>query len=249
MVTSVLHNDLKLATIIEQPDTEGPNPLVILLHGNTGWKEEEHLDSLAELLVDEGYIVVRFDAPGSGESAGTWADDYRATTYIESVKTVYEWCVTNLDLDTNKVGIWGHSMGGMVAVQVVARWPELFHALCGCQPSTGKAPQTNSWREDGGYMMKTQIFGDVWLPADFFEDRLQYNTAETVKNLRIPQLFIAGTIDSLVPQSAVEEIFLTANEPKQLEVFETDHFYKEDQAMLKKVNAVTVSFFNKYLNE
>lgn len=243
MVASVLHKGLKLACIIEQPDVDGPNPLIIMLHGNTGWKEEEHIASLANNLVEEGFCVVRFDAPGSGESDGTWEDDYRVSNYIDAVKTVYDWVIHDFDIDCKRVGIWGHSLGGMVAVQVVARWPELFHALCGCQPSTGKAPQTNSWREDGGYMMKTQIFGDVWLPADFFEDRLQYSTAETVKNLRIPQLFIAGTKDSLVPQSAVEEIFLTANEPKQLEVFETDHFYKDDQTMLEKVNAVTVSFF------
>jgi dipeptidyl aminopeptidase/acylaminoacyl peptidase len=248
VITSILYNDLKLSCIVEQPLSDGPYPAVFLLHGNTGWKEETHLETLSKSLVDKGFVVVRFDSPGSGESEGTWADDYRATNYIEATKVVYDWVIANVEVDTERVGIWGHSMGGMVAVQVVARWPELFFALCGSQPSTGKASQTDSWHKDGGFLMKTQIFGGVWLPAAFYEDRLQYDTAKTVKRLHLPQLYIAGTKDTLVPQKAVENIFANANEPKQLEIFKTDHFYKDNEEKLAQINTATASFFKESLH-
>jgi pimeloyl-ACP methyl ester carboxylesterase len=132
-------------------------------------------------------------------------------------------------------------------VQVAARWPELFSALCGCQPSTSKAPQSYDWEENGGFEMKTEIFGKIWLPKEFFIDRLQYVTVETVKKLKIPQLYIAGSYDDLAPAQDVKKIFENANEPKQYKEFPTTHFYKEDQDVLQQVNEVTVTFFAKAL--
>lgn len=239
--------ELNLAVLVDYPESDKLLPFVILLHGNTGWKEEKHIEVLSNALAAAGIATIRFDAPGSGESDGSWHKDYRVTTYIEATKEVYDWAVEHLDVDTNKVGIWGHSMGGLVAVQVASRWPELFTALCGCQPSTGKTPQSEGWKEGGGIEMQTEIFGRVWLPKEFFIDRLQYDIKEAVKTLTLPQLYIVGEYDNLVTHESVEKIFVNARDPKSLKVFPVDHFYKNDPVMLQKITDFTVRFFTKNL--
>ncbi len=247
MKESVRSGGLQLAVEVEQAKGEGKHPAVILLHGNTGWKDEEHITTLSRELVDAGITAIRFDAPGSGESEGSWEHDYRATNYIRSVKDVYDWAVSNLSIDTSKVGLWGHSMGGMVAIQAAARWPACISALCGSQPSTGRSPSSDGWEKQGGLEKKTQIFGTIWLPAAFFKDRLQYDSVKTVASLKMPQLYIAGTKDKYVPLAEAQDIFDHAGGSKQLEVFETDHFYKNDPEMLQRINDVTVSFFREHL--
>jgi len=72
---------LRLAGVVHLPTGKGKCPAVILLHGFTGYKEEEHNIFLARDLVKRGFFVLRFDTSGSGESEGSMKDDYRMTNY------------------------------------------------------------------------------------------------------------------------------------------------------------------------
>ena len=132
-LTIPTHLGLNLAAVYHQPAIPGPHPLVILLHGFTGYKEEEHIVTLADDLAAVGIAALRFDAPGSGESQGTWADDYRLTNYIEAVPDVFSYGKTTLNIDPNRVAIWGHSLGGFVALACATRHPDYYVAVCGSQ--------------------------------------------------------------------------------------------------------------------
>lgn len=227
-------------------------PFVILLHGNTGWRNEEHLVSLAGALAEDGVASVRFDAPGSGESQGTWQDDYRVTNYIAAVEEVFGYVVRNINVDAGRAGIWGHSMGGLVALYAAKQHPELFKAVCGSEPSSGGVPKAfgpgvGKWREQGGAEIETEIFGKVWLPAEFFIDRLQYNSMKAIKDLHRPLLLIAGTEDRVVKSASVKSMFEVANDPKRYLEYPTDHMYKYDTAVLPKINQATVDFFREFL--
>lgn len=240
---------LKLAAIYTAPQTnEGKCPIVILLHGNTGWKEEGHLATLAEDLAANGIASLRFDAPGSGESDGTWEKDYRVSNYLNVISEVLDYANKNLPVDSAKIGIWGHSMGGMVAVFAAAQNPKVFQAVCGCQLSSGPMAGNNkSWQSGNGKSIETEIFGTIHLPTEYFTDRAQYKTEEAIKKLKIPLQLIAGTTDDLVSVEQVKRLFRTANEPKQYHEFPMTHFYKRDADLLNEVNGVTVEFFKQYL--
>ncbi|MDB5179259.1 MAG: peptidase [Patescibacteria group bacterium] len=238
---------LNLAALYDAPATPGPHPLVILLHGFLGWKEEGHLATLAAELAQSGIAAIRFDAPGSGESQGTWAEHYRVSNYLAAVADVLTYATANLPVDPQRIGLWAHSMGGLVAVTAAGQLPGVA-ALCGSEPTTGNSSSVTPaklahWRQAGWREYPSSRFGAVNLPIAYYDDRAQYNGLVAIKDVHVPSLFIAGTNDHLVSAASVKKLYKAAHEPKQYLEFPTNHFYKKDPGMLAKINAATVEFF------
>ncbi|TFZ01867.1 alpha/beta fold hydrolase [Ramlibacter humi] len=110
--------------------TLGSGPTVLMLHGIGGG----HLSFApqVESLASAGYRAVAWDMPGYGRSAPI--EPY-------TFKGLAESCITLIEgLRCKQVVLIGHSMGGMVAQEVLVRRPELVSrlVLCGTSPSFGK---------------------------------------------------------------------------------------------------------------
>jgi len=110
--------------------TLGSGPTVLMLHGIGGG----HLSFApqVESLASSGYRAVAWDMPGYGHSAPI--EPY-------TFKGLAESCITLIEgLRCEEVVLVGHSMGGMVAQEVVARRPGLVSrlVLCGTSASFGK---------------------------------------------------------------------------------------------------------------
>ena len=241
---------LNLAAVYHQPSTPGPYPLVILLHGFTGYKEEEHIATLAEALAYQGIAALRFDAPGSGESEGTWAEDYRVNKYVSAVGDVLEYAKTNLEIDPNLVAIWGHSMGGYIALATAAHSTDI-KALVASQPSIGwmMVPEgkLSHWQGTGWAPFTFKTDTKIKLPYAFYDERRQYSSLKEAAHLKIPSLFIAGLNDIDVPAQKVREIYAAASGPKQYLEFSASHGYKHELENLSKINTATLEFFMKNL--
>ena len=118
--------------------TLGAGPAVLMLHGIGGG----HLSFApqVETLASSGYRAVAWDMPGYGRSAPI--EPY-------TFKGLAQSCITLIEsLQCGDVTLLGHSMGGMVAQEVVARRPELVNklVLCGTSPSFGKPD--GDWQRD-----------------------------------------------------------------------------------------------------
>jgi pimeloyl-ACP methyl ester carboxylesterase len=110
--------------------TLGGGPTVLMLHGIGGG----HLAFApqVETLASSGYRAVAWDMPGYGDSAPI--EPY-------TFKGLAASCIALIEsLRCGDVTLVGHSMGGMVAQEVVARRPELVSklVLAGTSPSFGK---------------------------------------------------------------------------------------------------------------
>jgi pimeloyl-ACP methyl ester carboxylesterase len=244
--------NLSLAAVFETATVEEPQPAVVLLHGFTGWKEEAHIESLATALAQAGISSIRFDAPGSGESDGTFASNYRLSNYIESVGAVLQWLSAQKEVDTERIGTWGHSMGGFAAIASAVRHADRVKAVCGCQASRGgkvqlRADQQNDWQQTGWASFPNLHFRDLRLPYEFFLDRQKFDVFSELPRLSAPLQLIAGTRDTLVSPEHVREMFDAANEPKEFHEFNVDHFYKKSARQCAEINAVTVEFFRSRL--
>ena len=117
-------------TALPRFTTLGKGATVLMLHGIGGG----HLAFApqVETLASSGYRAVAWDMPGYGHSAPI--EPY-------TFKGLAQSCITLIEaLQGGPVTLLGHSMGGMVAQEVVARRPELVSRLilCGTSPSFGK---------------------------------------------------------------------------------------------------------------
>jgi len=108
----------------------GSGPTVLMLHGIGGG----HLafSPQVETLAGAGFRAVAWDMPGYGRSAPI--EPY-------TFKGLAQSCVDLVDaLQCEHVTLLGHSMGGMVAQEVVARRPDRVNrlVLCGTSAAFGK---------------------------------------------------------------------------------------------------------------
>jgi pimeloyl-ACP methyl ester carboxylesterase len=114
----------------------GSGPTVLMLHGIGGG----HLAFApqVETFASQGYRAVAWDMPGYGHSAPI--EPY-------TFKGLAQSCIALIDsLKCGDVTLIGHSMGGMVAQEVVARRPDLVNrlVLCGTSPAFGRKPDGQS---------------------------------------------------------------------------------------------------------
>ncbi|MGH8821744.1 MAG: alpha/beta fold hydrolase [Rhodoferax sp.] len=125
-------------TVLPTFTTLGAGPTLLMLHGIGGGNLAFALQ--VEAFAAAGYRAVAWDMPGYGHSAPI--EPY-------TFKGLAQSCVALIEaLQCDSVILLGHSMGGMVAQEVVARRPDLVNRLilCGTSPAFGK-PDGN-WQRD-----------------------------------------------------------------------------------------------------
>ncbi len=109
---------------------------VLLLHGIGGG--QAIWQGSLQALADGGYRAVAMDLPGYGGSAALGAPDLDAM--VASVRAVMQ------ALATPRTVLVGHSMGGMVAQELVARDAAGVHALVLACTSASFGPPGGDWQ-------------------------------------------------------------------------------------------------------
>src|SRR3954470_5262129 len=116
----------------------GGGPTVLMLHGIGGG----HLSFApqVETFATSGYRAVAWDMPGYGHSAPI--EPY-------TFKGLAQSCVQLIEsLRCDNVILLGHSMGGMVAQEVVARRPDLVRRLILCGTSAAFGKPEGDWQRE-----------------------------------------------------------------------------------------------------
>jgi len=114
----------------------GSGPTVLMLHG-VGGGHDAFAPQL-EHLATQGYRAVAWDMPGYGRSAPVQPYHF---------KGLAERCIALIDsLQAAPVVLVGHSMGGMVAQEVMARRPDCVRALVLCGTSAAFGKPDGDWQ-------------------------------------------------------------------------------------------------------
>ncbi|MFO7978691.1 MAG: alpha/beta hydrolase [Bacteroidales bacterium] len=127
----IFHNQqagINLSGTLTLPEKEGRFPAVILISGSGPQNRDEEVFGhkpflvLADHLTRKGIAVLRFDDRGVGQSEGDFA---QATSYdfAEDVEHGLDFLLARNDIETEHIGLLGHSEGGMIAPIVAAERP------------------------------------------------------------------------------------------------------------------------------
>jgi uncharacterized protein len=121
---------LMLAGTLTTPAGPGPWPAMVLITGTGAQDRDETISEhkpfavLADALTRSGVAVLRVDDRGVGGSGGSVAD---ATTldFVGDVAASVAWLRSQPGIDGSRIGLLGHSEGGLIAPLVAAADPRI----------------------------------------------------------------------------------------------------------------------------
>jgi pimeloyl-ACP methyl ester carboxylesterase len=125
---SVPSNGFSLAGTLSRPAQSNAArlPAVVLVAGSGPADRDSVvfgipiLGELAGALADAGFLVIRYDKRGIGQSGGR-AEAASLADYADDVRAVVKRLADRKDVDPKRIGVVGHSEGGLVALMAAAK--------------------------------------------------------------------------------------------------------------------------------
>ncbi|MCM1489710.1 MAG: alpha/beta hydrolase [Muribaculum sp.] len=215
-IENISENAVLAGTLTIPENYTKTTPIVVLVSGSGAQNRDEELFEhkpfavIADYLARNGIASLRYDDRGYGESTG---DRANATTenYKSDAEAVVNWIKDQKRF--GKIGLIGHSEGGMIAYMLGAKKGILDFIISIAGPSTNGAEildyqnkealikngLTESQAKEYAVNARKQIESDpsmTWM--QYF---LKYDPAKDLQELRCPAFIIYGEKDQQVPPS------------------------------------------------
>jgi pimeloyl-ACP methyl ester carboxylesterase len=116
-------------------------PAVVLVSGSNPTDRDEFVAGipifaqLAAALADAGYLVVRYDERGAGQSGGR-QESATIDEFAVDARAVVTYVMKRRDVDPKRVAVIGYGEGGWIALVVAAREPKVAAVGLLATPST-----------------------------------------------------------------------------------------------------------------
>ena len=260
---SYLSEGLKIYALMTVPTGEKPStgwPVIIFNHGFISpdiYRTTERYIAYVDLIARSGYIVFRSDYRGHDRSEGEAGGAYSRPDYTVDVLNAVASMKRYVDADPNRIGMWGHSMGGYITLRsmvitddikvgviwagVVASYPDMLTRWRRGTPSAiTPTPSSRSWR-----FSLVQSYGSPEENPGFWSS---ISANSYLSDLSGPIQLHHGTADADVPLEFSELLFyqmIEADQYVELYKYEGDNHNISNyfsQAMQR-----TIEFFDRYL--
>lgn len=257
-IVSYQSDGLKIYALLTVPwDIKPPTgyPVVIFNHGYIPpdqYRTTERYIAYVDAFARNGYIVVRPDYRGHGSSEGEATSAYGTPGYTIDVLNATASARRYPDADPNRVGMWGHSMGGyitlraMVAQQnikagviwagVVASYTDLFQSWF----RRGNATPRPGWRselvEQYGTPDENPVFWESLSANSYLSQlsgpvQIHHGSGDTT----VPYEYSIVLDEQIRAAGGTVELYLYANDDHNIAT-------NRDAAL-----ALSVVFFNRYV--
>jgi fermentation-respiration switch protein FrsA (DUF1100 family) len=200
-----------------------------------------------EILARNGYGVLAFDWRAHGESQG----DLCTFGYYEvrDVEGALTWLQAQPDVDPERIGILGESMGAVTAIRAAARMPDIKAVVVDSPYPSLDDGIRNIWRGTGlpaFPFVPLQIALGEWLTGLDLDDMQPLDDVAAISPR--PVLILAGGQDPVIGPDAGQRYYAAAGEPKEL-WFEPDLGHVSFQkAMPAEYERRVVTFFDAALS-
>lgn len=173
---------------------------VLLLHGNSGYEAINY--ATVEILYDLGFDVFMGNYRGYGTSSKVAPNE---TRIYEDATVLYDYLLAEKQVDPKNLLLYGHSMGGAIAVELATGYD-----CAGLFLESTFASMLE--------MSVTKFYMKFFPINQILQHR--FDTRAKLPHLHIPIFLCHGTNDETVPGFMSERLAAIANEPKKLEMVE-----------------------------
>ena len=216
-----------IPAFITKPNGVGPHPLVVMPHGGPFIREVVIYDEWAQMLANNGYMVLQ---PQYRGSKGYGIDFYKTSFATggqggrqmqddkdDGVKHL----ISKGMVPKDKVGFFGWSYGGYAALIAAARPDNMYKCSIAGAAVADNFQQINYYRS---FLSEDSVQGQEQL--NMWTDSV--NPIEEAANVNIPLFVIHGSIDQRVPPKHaakyVAKLKKNGVPHKYLELKNADHF-------------------------
>lgn len=108
------------------PNKDGQFPAVVLISGSGPQNRDEELMGhkpflvLSDYLTKNGIAVLRYDDRGTAKSKGIFSKG-TSFDFSNDAEAAFNYLLTRKEIISNKIGLMGHSEGGLIAPMIAAR--------------------------------------------------------------------------------------------------------------------------------
>ena len=241
------------ATLTRPASAADRLPAVILLSGAAADERDgvvagvPILGQIAGALADAGFLAVRYDKRGNGQSGGR-AESATLRDHADDARAVVRWLADRPDIDRDRIAVLGHNEGAWAALLLGSRERRIAAVVTIASPATTGAERVLEQQRHMLDRMNTPpadlvakielqtrineavMTGRGWegIPADmrkqadtpWFQSLLTFDPAGAIRGIRRPVLLLHGELDAEVPVYHVDRLAELARDgrPTSVEV-------------------------------
>jgi alpha/beta superfamily hydrolase len=260
----------KVVGTLNLPDGVSSPPVVLLLHGVTGSRNELEIPSVKEgvfaraarLWATNGLASLRIDFRGNGDSEGKF-EDMTMQGEIKDAQAALDFLASEGEVNKDKMALVGWSMGGAVGAVVAGRSTHPLTSVTLWAPGTNmpsaialmfgpELVRDGLAAGDKPVIAKLPWGKEVPLKASFFKSLFEVDPAAEIGKYHGPLLVAVGTKDTVVyPQPESGQVLIDYHGgPGELWVRPMDHAFNafENAETVDALIAKTGGFIQAHLN-
>lgn len=268
-IASYQSDGLKIYTLLTIPTGTRPVdgwPVIVFNHGYIPpeqYRTTERYIAYVDSFARSGYIVLRPDYRGHGESEGIPEGAYYSPAYTVDVLNAVSSVKKHPEANPERVGMWGHSLGGNIALRsivtkigeikaaviwggVVGSYDDLvnrWHRAVPYRPSPRELALRNSSRQ--------KIIEKYGSPSANLEFWNSIDPTAHVADIMTPVQIHHGTADEEVPVAFAQSLndkLKNANKVVELYTYEGGDHNISDPFFTIAMDR-SIEFFDKYLKK
>jgi len=229
-------------------------PLVLVVHGFKGHKDQGWTTEAAQRLSEEGVAAYRFDLTnGIGESDGDLVN-ITMTGNIEDIEDVLGYFQKQDFVDESRIGLAGHSLGAMEILISAGKRNDIKTIVAmssATNEDLGKRKEKELQEiEEKGYFKVFSRSKDKWYKVgkQFLEDRMGLDFLGFVKGIKCPTLVLHGKGDETCDFAGARKTFESLCCEKDFIELpeEIPHTYRQPEHIRAAVGPM-VEWMKKYL--
>jgi uncharacterized protein len=240
------------------PKAKAPELPAVILVAGAGLADRDEttagvpiFSQLAAALADAGYLVIRYDKRGIGQSGGR-IESATLADYAEDVRAVVRYLSKRKDVDEDRIAVAGYTEGAAIAMLAAEKEKKIRALVLIAGPGTTGADLMLEQQRHALDRLKLSdydrqarielqkriqdaaISGQGWeiVPPEvrrqaetpWFASLVRFDPAKTMSKLKQPILIAQGDLDRHVPAHHADKLAALANARKKAPPAQVAHF-------------------------